>query len=207
MDVHAVALHAAEPGHLALGEAAYVGEEVAEHLILSALSQQIAGHVAIFEAEAHQALGGDAAFEQSLHLVGHALVEAGTQTALDAVDNLLSIKLYAEDAVLHVGQAGVAVGMGGGVLLYLEGADEAVAGLGVGVVVQGAVGGEAVGEFLVGKRLKRSTIGGIDGCVAELVAPDDGIDVEAGAATKDGLAAAGGDVLVGALEVVQEAVG
>ena len=206
-DLHSVALHAAEPSHLALGKAAYVGEEVAEELFLGALAQEVARDVSVFEAVAHQTLGADATVEQALHFGGHALFHACTQAALNAVDHLLARQHKAEDEVAHGGQVGVGFGVAAGEFLYLEGADEAVAGLGVGVVVELDERGQAGGELLVAVGLERASEVGVDGGVGELVGADDGVDIEACAAAEDGLAAAPEDALVGGYEVVEEAVG
>lgn len=192
---------------MALGEAAYVGEEVAEEFFLGALAQEVARDVAVFESVAHQALGADAAVEQTLYFGGHALFHTCAEAALDAVDHLLAGQEDSEDEVAHRGQVGVGFGVAVGEFLDFEGADEAVACLGVGVVVELDERGQAGGELLVGVGLERAAEVGVDGGVGELVGADDGVDIEAGAAAEDGLAAAPEGALVGGYEVVEEAVG
>ena len=109
--------------------------------------------------------------------------------------------------MLQVRRLGAGVGVGEGELLYLEGADQAVARFGVGVVVQGAEGCEACGEFLVAVGLQGAAVVGVDGSVGQTVASHDGVDVEACAAAEDGLPVAALDVGQGGVEVAQEAVG
>ena len=47
MNGDALPLHAAEPSHLPLGEAANVGVEVAVHVVVAALPTEVLGDVAI----------------------------------------------------------------------------------------------------------------------------------------------------------------
>ena len=89
-----------------------------------------------------------------------------------------------------------------GELLDLECADKTLPRLGIGVVVQFDVGCKACHEFLVGVGLKAATVFGVDGGVGEAVSAHDGVDIQACPATHDGLPPAGGDVLVGGLEII-----
>ena len=207
VDGDAVAFHAAEPGHLALGEAADVGVEVVEHLLVGVVGfGEVAGEVLVFEAVLQETFLGDAVVEEALDLVDHAVVEALLEADADAVDDELTVATEAEDEVLHVGETGEGVGVFEAEFLDFEGTDEAVAGLSIGVVVELDEGGETCCELVVGEGLEGAAVFGVDGGVGEAVAADDGFDVHAGAAAEDRLVAAGEDVVVDADEVVLEVV-
>ena len=90
VDGDALALHAAEPCHLAFGEAADVGVKVFVHLVVGAFTTQVAGDMAVFQTIAQQAFLGYALVEQGLHLVDHAVLEAFAEADADALDDLLA---------------------------------------------------------------------------------------------------------------------
>ena len=150
--------------------------------------------MAVLQSELEQPSRRHPAVEQALHLVGHALVEALAQTVFDAGYDHLAGQCHAEHAVLHRGHLYVGVGVVQCELLYLEGAHQAVAGLGVGVVVQLDERCQASGELLVGAVGQRGTEGGVDRRVGQVVAAHHSVDIEAGAAAHDGLAPARHDV-------------
>ncbi len=94
-----------------------------------------------------------------------------------------------------------------GELLDFECADKTLPRLGIGVVVQLDVGCKARCEFLVGVGLEAAAVVRVNGGVGEAVSAHDGVDIQACPATHDGLPPAGGDALVGGLEIIQKAVG
>ena len=206
VDGDALALHAAEPCHLAFGEAADVGVKVFVHLVVGAFTTQVAGDMAVFQTIAQQAFLGYALVEQGLYLVNHAVLEAFAEADADAFDDLLTGVSHTDDDMLHIGHVGVGVGVLEVVFLYFECTEQAVARLGVSVVVKLDVGGEPGGEFLVGVGFHALAEVGVDGCVGQLVAFDHSFDVHAGTATEDGLPATRNDVAKGADKVVLELV-
>ena len=89
MDPDAVTLHAAEPGHLALGELVDgVGEEDV-HLVVGKLSQDILCNELILKAVPDQVIGRDAVVQQAPDLFDEAVFQAFVQPAVDAGDAFL----------------------------------------------------------------------------------------------------------------------
>ena len=204
VDGHALAFHAAEPGHLPFGEAADVGVEVAEHLVVAALATEVCGDVAVFEAIAQEAFFGHTAVKEGADFFNHAFFEPLAEADTDALDDDFAGEADANYDMLHGGHVGVFVGMLDVVFLDFESTEEAVAGLGIGVVVEFDIASQTLSEFFIGEGLHALAEVGVNGCVSELVAPHDGVDVHACTTAEDGLAATGYDVVEGADEVVLE---
>lgn len=136
MDGYSVALHTAEPGHLAFGKAADVGEKVGEHLVVGTLGGEVEGEVLVFEAVAEQPLHRCAGVEELPHFFDHALLEALSQTQFYTSDYLGAFEEWRHHGMGHLWHLGEAVGMGKAVFGNLECTDEACPVFGVGVVVE-----------------------------------------------------------------------
>ena len=81
MDGDATALlHAAEPGHLALGKLVDGYLQLAEHFVVGQLADAIEGDVLVLQTVADETLGGDG-LQERLHLLYHAFLQTGFQTA------------------------------------------------------------------------------------------------------------------------------
>ncbi len=106
----------------------------------------------------------------------------------------------------HGREMSESVGMVETELLNLEGADKAVARLGIGVVVELDQSGETLCQFLVAEGFEGLAIVGVDWSVRELVATDNRLDIHAGAATEDGPIATGDDRIESGYEIVLEMV-
>ena len=86
VDADAVAFHAAEPGHLALGELVDgVGEEDA-HFVVGEFSQHILRNEFVFEAVPEEVVGGDAAGQETLDFFDETVFQAFVQAAVDTRD-------------------------------------------------------------------------------------------------------------------------
>ena len=64
MEGYPLPFHAAEPGHLPLGETTDVGVKVVVHLVVGAFLPKVTGDVAVFESVAQEALLGDTVSER-----------------------------------------------------------------------------------------------------------------------------------------------
>ena len=139
MDVEAAFLHAAEPGHLALGELVDGGFELTDHLVVGELAGEVEGEELVLQAVIDQVLGWDVALvEQATYFIDHTGIEALTQTAGDTLTAHLTIDLCAYDETGHGGIAGELLGMGAIVIADLNLADGSLAGIGIGNIGKGA---------------------------------------------------------------------
>ena len=83
VDEVAVALHAAKPGHLALGELVDgVGEEGA-HLVVAEDAEDVLRHEFVFQTVIDQVFGGDAGGEQAADLVDETFGQARVEARVD----------------------------------------------------------------------------------------------------------------------------
>ena len=141
MDRGAALFHAAEPGHLALGELVDGDFQLAEHLFLGQLVDDVLGDEFVFQTVVYQVLGVDAlVVDEAAHLVDHALIKAGPQAAADAFTTRVTVHLHADDqGVFHgvgLGQ-GLQFGMQFVVAADFDGTGGACHGVDVAVVAQG----------------------------------------------------------------------
>ena len=90
MDADAVALHAAEPGHLALGELVDGVPEEDVHLLVGQLPQKILRNEFILKTVPEQVFGRDTAVQEALDLFDETVFQALVQPAVDAGDALLA---------------------------------------------------------------------------------------------------------------------
>ena len=90
MDADAVAFHAAEPGHLALGELMDGVREQDMHLIIGEFSQYILRNELILKTVPDQVLGRDAAVQEALDFLDKAVFQPLVQAAVDAGDAFLA---------------------------------------------------------------------------------------------------------------------
>ena len=206
VDGDALAFHAAEPCHLPFGEAPYVGVEVAVHVVVAALTTEILGDVAVFQPVTQQAFFRHPAVEKGFHLLYHAVFKPLAKADAYALDDHGTGKADTDNDMLHVGHVGIGIGVLEAVFLYFEGTEQAVARLGVGVVVELYITSQAGSEFLVGVDLHALAEVGVDRGIGQLVTLHHGFDIHACAPTKDGLAMARHDVVKGVDKVVLELV-
>ena len=206
VDGDTLPFHAAEPGHLPFGKAADVGVEVAVHVVVAALATEILRHMAVFQAIAQQPFFRHPAVEKGFHLLYHAVFKPLAKADAYTLDDLGTGKGYAHHQMLHGGHVGIGIGVLEAVFLYFEGTEQAVACLGVGVVVQLDVSCQPSGEFLVGVDLHALAEVGVDRGIGQLVTLHYGFDIHACAPTKDGLTVARHDVVEGVDKVVLELV-
>ena len=89
MDGEATALHATEPGHLALGKLVDGYLQALEHLVVGKPAHQILRDKLILQSVVDEVVSRDALMKQPLNLVNHALFQAGLQSA----GNLLATSL------------------------------------------------------------------------------------------------------------------
>ena len=91
MDGEAASLHAAEPGHLALGKLVDGNLQPAEHLVVSQTANDVLRQEFILQAIINKVIGGDALVEQCPHLVDHALFQSGFQTTRNLLPAQLAV--------------------------------------------------------------------------------------------------------------------
>ena len=104
MDGDATALlHAAEPGHLALGKLVDGNLQLAEHLVVGQLADAIKGDVLVLQAVADEALGGDG-LQERLHLLYHAFLQTGLQAACYLLSSEVAVYLQADGEALALGE-------------------------------------------------------------------------------------------------------
>ena len=104
VDGGAAFFHAAEPGHLALGELVDGDFQLAEHFFFGQLADDVLGDEFVFQAVIDEVFGVNALLvDKAAHLVDHAFVQTGAQAAADAFAAGVTIDLNADDqGVLHV---------------------------------------------------------------------------------------------------------
>ena len=74
MDLYAIFLHSAEPGHLALGELMDGITQQKAHLIVGQDAQHVLGHELIFQTVIHQVFGTYSAVQKALDLFNQSVL-------------------------------------------------------------------------------------------------------------------------------------
>ena len=93
MNRKAPSLHASEPRHLPFGKLVDGNLQAAEHLVVGGLPGDVFGDELILQSVVDEILGGDALGQQTAHLVNHAFLEAGLQTAGNLRPALLAVDI------------------------------------------------------------------------------------------------------------------
>ena len=96
-------LHAAEPGHLALGKLVDGNLQLAEHLVVGQLADAIKGDVLVLQTVADETLGGDG-LQERLHLLYHAFLQTGLQAACYLLSSEVAVYLQAYGEALALGE-------------------------------------------------------------------------------------------------------
>lgn len=206
MDRDAVAFDVTDVGHLSFREVADVGKKVVEHGLIGAYTIKVASDMAIFETVAFETLSRDALLQETSDLVDHTVIEALSETSLDAGDKHRTREGYGESQVAHRREDDTVGGMVMVILLYFESADETVARLGVGMIVQFDESGEASDKNIIGAMLDGTAESGVDRSIRQRETTQDRIDVHACTAAKDRLRLSGEDGIESGDKIVLETI-
>ena len=185
VDEGALGFHAAEEGHLALGELVDGGGEEGEHRVIVNDAQHVLGHELVLEAVVDELFRPYAAVQEAFDLFYEASFEALAEAAVDAGIPLLN----GHEGADEIGLLGAVFCPFDRVLFLvegdLEGSDKATLGK-KRLAVDLAALEKGLAELLdvllleLGAELRIRRDGG------ELVGRGDGLDIEPGAAADDG---------------------
>ena len=185
------ALHAAEPRHLALGKLMDGYLEALEHLVVGETACDVFGDEFVFETVVDEVVGRDSLGEKAADFVYHAFVEAGFQTSRNLRTTLVAVDINANNQRRDGRQFTTWHGMLKVIRLNLNGADGALAGVDIGLVVHvGTILGfqryEHLGEFVQRTALEAGAELRILRNGREVIALEHSLDVKARAATENG---------------------
>ena len=181
--------------------------ELAEHLFLGQLADDMLGDEFVLQTVVDEVLGVDTLVDEASHLVNHSLVEAGTQAAADAFATGVTVHFHTDDqGILHgmrLGE-GFELGMQLVVSADLDGACGTCHGVDVAVVAQSLHRLEHSGQFL--ERLTRqfSAQRLVAGHGRQFDALDDSLDIHPRAATHDDGFATATNVIVNPFKILKE---
>ena len=136
MDADALALHAAEPCHLAFCELVDGGGELGAHLVEGELSGQVEGDELVLKSIVDQVFRRDA-FEQAADLFGHTFLKTGVKPPVYAGVAFLAGDQCADVICVLREEGGACYGVLRFVKCYLQGSYETLARVVVGGVMEG----------------------------------------------------------------------
>ena len=207
VDGGAAALHASEPGHLALGELVDSGLKLGEHLVVGQLPYYVKGDEFVFQTIVNKVFWFYPTLNESAHLVNHAGIEASLQSLGDATATTLTVDTdaYYNDIGERM-RLGLRLKLRIVVVIHgnLDGSYGSFAGVDIAVVAQRLVALQYLGEFIEAFGAQLLTQFTILGHWRQLYAFHHALDIHPRAATQDYGLAAAGDVIVAHLIIAQE---